>query len=468
MLQKIINRIRFWISLWGGLFFLYLFRWTGHDRDDRPGSAALRLYPGFLKDVAKPKLTIVVTGTNGKTTISSVITDILRMQGMTVSYNDWGANARPGQARCLLDAVNIFNKPFKDAAVIETDELTSPSTIPAMNPNYIIVNNLARDSMLRNGHPENIYYRLNQAINNTPNAVVIVNADDPLCHGLGGQNRCLHFGMEDQRTPHSKTILDDFAVCPVCGATPTYRFRNARHIGDYECPGCGFTAPHRDYYATEVNYENRSIMIREPDGSRHRYPLISDALHNAYNIVTVVATLRDLGISPEELARCLSQVHLPVSRERRVNANGIELITHIAKGQNPTATSTVLEYISKDDSQMEVVLLLDEVFKDPLKSESISWIWEADFEFLNRSNIKKFVVAGDRHLDHRLRLLTAGIPSEKIVCIRYEEDVPKYVDIHGIEKIYLLHDVNAISRTRRICDAIQNRIEQEGGGIHDN
>ena len=57
--MKLFNRIRFWISLWGGLFFLYLFRFTGHDRDDRPGSAALKLYPDFLKYVAKPKLTIV-------------------------------------------------------------------------------------------------------------------------------------------------------------------------------------------------------------------------------------------------------------------------------------------------------------------------------------------------------------------------------------------------------------------------
>lgn len=467
MLKKIIDRIRFWISLWGGLFFLYLFRFTGNEQDDRPGSAALKLYKGFLKDVAKPKLTIVVTGTNGKTTISSVITDILRMQGLTVAYNDWGANARPGQARCLLDAVNIFNHPIKDAAVIETDELTSPLTVPYIRPNYIIVNNLARDSMLRNGHPEHIYNQLAKAIDATPGAVVIVNADDPICNGLGTKNRLLHFGMEDQKVPHKPTIVDDFTVCPVCGSAPGYRYRNARHIGDYFCPQCDFKAPHRDYFGTQVDYAARTMTVREPDGSRSSYPLISDALHNAYNLMAVIASLRDYGISSADLASCLQKVQLPASRERRLNVNGIDLITHIAKGQNPTAVSTVMEYISQDDADMEVVMFLDEVFENPLDMEAISWIWETDYEALKKDNIKKIIVAGERHLDHRVRLLTAGIPAEKIVHAPKEEDAIHLVDIHGIQKIYLLHDVHAISRSVRICEAIQNRIKEEGGGRHD-
>lgn len=463
--MKIINRIRFWISLWGGLFFLYLFRFTGHERDDRPGSAALKLYPDFLKYVAKPKLTIVVSGTNGKTTISSVVTDILRMQGMTVSYNDWGANARPGQARCLLDAVNIFNRPIKDAAVIEADELLSPVTFPGIDPDYIIVNNLARDSMLRNAHPEYIYSRLEQAIRQCKNALVIVNGDDPLCNGIAKGSRCYHFGMEDQCKPYTETILDDFAVCPICGATPEYQFRNARHIGDYTCSACGFHAPDRDYYATNVDYKNRSMTVREPDGSNHQYPLISNAVHNAYNLLPAIAVLRNVGIAPEELARCLAQVHLPESRERRIHANGIELITHMAKGQNPTATSTVLQHLSGENEDIQVVLLLDEVFRDPKRSESISWIWEADMEFLNRDNIKKIVVAGARNLDHKVRLLTAGVPAERIVCLRYEEEAIQNVDIHGFRRIYFLHDANAISRTRRICEAVRDRIVQEGGGV---
>lgn len=68
--MKIWRWIRFAIALWGGKFFLFWYCHTGHVRNDKPGMAAMRLYGGFLQYVAKPKLTIVVTGTNGKTTIS--------------------------------------------------------------------------------------------------------------------------------------------------------------------------------------------------------------------------------------------------------------------------------------------------------------------------------------------------------------------------------------------------------------
>ena len=85
------RKIRFIIALWAGKFFLWLYKHTGHTRNDKPGMASMRLCDYFLRDVAKPKLTVAVTGTNGKSTISSMIADILEMEGKTVAFNDWGA-----------------------------------------------------------------------------------------------------------------------------------------------------------------------------------------------------------------------------------------------------------------------------------------------------------------------------------------------------------------------------------------
>ena len=88
--MKIWHWLRFAIALWGGKFFLFWYCRTGHVRNDKPGMAAMRLYGDFLRYVAKPKLTIVVTGTNGKTTISALIAGVLRKEGKSVSFNDWG------------------------------------------------------------------------------------------------------------------------------------------------------------------------------------------------------------------------------------------------------------------------------------------------------------------------------------------------------------------------------------------
>ena len=88
-------------------------------------------------------------------------------------------------------------------------------------------------------------------------------------------------------------------------------------------------------------------------------------------------------------------------------------------------------------------------------------MYDTDYEFLNRDNIRKIILAGPRYLDHRLRLLLAGIPEEKLVCLAEEKDTPAHVDIHGVEKIFVLHDVNAISRGRAVRDAVRHRIQAE-------
>lgn len=455
------KKIQFWLALWAGKFFLWIYKATGHVRDDKPGMASMRLCSDFLKYVAKPKLTIAVSGTNGKTTISSVVASLLKQQGMTVSYNDWGANHHAGQARCLLDAVNIFNRPTKDAVIIESDELISPLNIPKLKPNYLIVSNLSRDSMERNAHPEYIGAQLKKAAEGSPDTVVILNADDPLSCFLGENNRRVYFGVHNLHTNPPAYKANDFMVCPRCGTKPVYHYRNYRHIGDFECPKCGLKSPDRDYFVESSS--NHQITIQEPKGV-FQYPVLSPAVHNIYNLAAIVALFRDMGVSSEKLAENLKKVSLPVSRESRETVNGIELITQVAKGQNPTAVSTVFENVAKDPSEKEVILLLDEIFKDPNKTETIAWIYDTDYEFLNNDHIRKIVVGGERYLDHKLRLLLAGVPAEKIVCMRDFYDTPAHVDFAGISKIYVLHDVNSITRGRNVRNAVKQRIIDEKGG----
>ena len=117
--------IRFFLGLWAGKFLMLINKIKGDERDDRPGLLAYRFTSKILKRLAKPKLTIVVTGTNGKTTTSSLITDLLREEGLKVAYNDWGANTLAGHIRCLLGAVNIFNKPISSYTPISQAALSA-------------------------------------------------------------------------------------------------------------------------------------------------------------------------------------------------------------------------------------------------------------------------------------------------------------------------------------------------------
>ena len=369
--------------------------------------------------------------------------------------------------RCLLDAVNIFNHATKDAAVIELDELISPLDLPALQPDYVVISNLARDSMLRNAHPAYIFGRLKEALAGSPNSVVIVNGDDPLSCFLGEEHRRLVFGVADQHTHPLPARANDFAICPVCGAKPVYRYRNYRQMGDFHCPRCGLQAPKRDYFVTDIDHTSRCLTLRDSAGAES-YPMVSCSLHNAYNLAPVIALFRDMGQAPSEICRDLEGIRVLASRESFEMVGGVKLVTHIAKGQNPTAVSTVFEFLAKDPALKEIILILDEVFDSPLKTETVSWIYDTDYEFLRQDCIRKIVLGGARYLDHRLRLLLAGVPAEKLVCLRQELDTADYVDFHGVEKIYILHDVNAISRGRQVRDLVKARILAERGESHEN
>lgn len=464
--MKLWNQVRFMAAFLGGKLWLEWIKLKRKPRNDRPGMVSMRLFPDFLYHISKPPLTIVVTGTNGKTTVSGMIADVLRAEGKTVAYNDWGANHHAGVARVLLGAVNWLNRPAVDAAIIELDELISPEDMPALQPDYVIVTNLGRDSMLRNGHPGYIASRVQKALDSAPKAKVILNADDPLSCFLGENNPRVWFGIAPVKQEQRVHLVNDFEVCPRCGAKPDYAYRTYRHMGRFRCPGCGLESPRANYQVVGFNLEQRRIAVQE-GASTDSYPVPSDSMHNAANAAAVIALFRELGINRERLARDLSLANIPLSRESRETVNGVELITHIAKAQNATAVSTVMEYLAGDPSSKELVMILDEHFDTPLKTETVAWEYDTDFEFLLQANVRHIVFTGPRRLDLRLRLLLAGLPEDKLIMTDTEEAAADAVCWQGAEKIYVLHDVNAITRGRLLRDRIHARIQREGGMHHD-
>lgn len=454
------NKLRFWIGLWGGKTFLFLWKLFHAEKDDRPGMVSVRICEDFLARVAKPKLTIVVTGTNGKTTISNMLAEALKKLGYKVAYNDWGANHNAGQARCLLDAVSIFNKPIKDVAIIEADELISPTNVPRLKPTYLIVNNVSRDSMLRNGNPEYIAERLRRAAEGSPESVVVMCGDDPVSSLVGEANRRVVFGADYLGTNPLDTMVDDYPVCLKCGGKPRYSYRNYRNIGEYKCSNCGFGTPKRDYIVK--SHTDETLTVAEKTGT-FTYPVPNSAIHNIYNTAAIVSILRDIGEKPEAIAEALESIKPPASREGSEVICGVNLHRKLAKTHNPTAVSTVFENIKKDKSKKLLLMVLDEIFENPRKSETVAWFYDTDYEFLNDESVTKIVLGGDRYLDHKLRMLLAGVPEEKIICIPKHLDVLDYADISDVETVYIVYDIYTSAEARKVTAEITERIRKERG-----
>ncbi len=456
--------LRFYIALWISKIVAFIFRLKGSERDDWPGLLAYKLCPKFLKYINKPKLVITITGTNGKTTTSALINNKLVEAGYRVSFNDWGANLQAGYGLNLMRCVDFLNRPVKmDAAVLEADEKTLDDTMTLIEPDYILVTNICKDSLRRNGHPEFIFDHIENTFNYLGDkTVAVLNANDPISSQLAKNSgaRRVFYGMADIGADPFENMVKDIAVCPECGGDIHYNYRFYRHIGDFYCGTCDFKTPDAKYFAESVNYDSREMIVRE-DGVETAYPLISDTVFNAFNVLSFAALMRELGFERQDLADFLKTQRVTKIRETSVTFNGIEYLTFGAKSQNVSAASTVFEYMAKEPSVKDVVLLLDEVQDRNHPTETLTWLYETDYEFLNSPNIRKIIVGGHMYLNHKLRMLLAGIDESKIVCVEDEADIVDHVDRSGIEKVYVLFEIDYVTKARNMRDKIVERAKEE-------
>ncbi|MCD7845824.1 MAG: DUF1727 domain-containing protein [Oscillospiraceae bacterium] len=195
-------------------------------------------------------------------------------------------------------------------------------------------------------------------------------------------------------------------------------------------------------------------------GQEQVYPLISDTVYNISNVLSFVALMRELGTSREALAAFLRTQQVTRFRETCVEYGGVRYYTYAAKGQSVSAASTVFEYLAAEPSRKMLVLVMDEMQDRNHATETLTWLYETDFELLNSPNIQQIVVGGHMFLNHRLRLLLAGVPEERLVCMEDESRIPDYVKVDGAERVYVLFEVDFPTKARNIRDAI---IEKQKG-----
>ena len=156
--------LRFYLALWLAKISIPALKLTHHNGTDYPGHLAIKICPDFLDRIEKPPLVIAVTGTNGKTTCTNMICDAFEAAGRKVLCNRYGSNINSGVSTCLITGSTLTGKTKFDTAILETDERSAPRIYPFLKPDYIVVTNLYRDSIMRNAHPEYIQWVMNKGI----------------------------------------------------------------------------------------------------------------------------------------------------------------------------------------------------------------------------------------------------------------------------------------------------------------
>jgi len=442
----------FYLSLIAAKTFYLMQRIIGQANNDKSGLGALKLYSKFLYKIAKPKHIIAITGTNGKTTTANLLVDILEDQGFKVACNRGGSNYQAGVATAILKATSLFNKTQADYLVVEYDEISSSLILPAIKPDYLIVLNLTRDSMRRNAHPDFVFNRINRGI--IKETTLILNANDPISSRLGQSNKRIYFGIDQlpTDTKENRSIINDMPICPLCHHLLKYDFVRYHHIGKVHCPKCTFKTPDADYLVTKI--DDTSMTIKQGKAT-YQHPIVSDSIFNVYNLLSVITVLSELGFKSQKIIKSIKNLKITEIRLKSEKIGNLEVIAHMAKGQNSIATSRVFDYVSSLPGNKEIVLMIEDYYDRIDSSETIAWLYDADFEFLKQDNIKRIVVNGVRHQDLLLRLLIAGIPQEKIFGVTDELETIKYLELKNTEQVYILYEIPFIHHANQIINQIK-------------
>lgn len=381
-----------------------------------PGLVTLALDPELIGHLSARLAhgAVLVSGTNGKTTTSRMLAEVVRAAGWTPVHNRSGSNLERGIAAALLADADAAAKPRGDVGIFEVDEASIPRVVARLDPRVVLVTNLFRDQLDRYFEVDQLARRIADSFAGLPSSTTLVlNADDPLVARLADRHagRTLFFGIDDASVGgRVAQSISDATHCPRCSARLEYARVVLAHVGDWRCPRCGLARPARDLSAARVELApERSRMLLAGTGGAVEVPL--GGLYNAYNALAAAAVARALGIDDATVAGALAGVRPAFGRLEVVDADGRRLRIVLVK--NPAGFNAAIGALLERDGRHRILAALNDRDAD---GRDVSWIWDADFEVLAPA-VEHAVVTGLRARDLALRLKYAGLPVAAIEVV---------------------------------------------------
>ena len=400
-----------------------------------PGKLAMRFRRDILAVTSQGVDTILVTGTNGKTTTAGMLAHAMEEAGRAPLCNRSGANllsgvtaeftaaadlhGRPMRGRKIWDQLTDADGKFGKLAVIECDEGALRQVAPLLKPCVIVVTNLFRDQLDRYGEVMHTLDAVREGIRLAPEAVLCLNADDSLVASLAMDvpNPVIWFGLEETAVKTDSVVemdpperISDARYCVRCGGEYTYRYHTYAHLGDFCCPDCGFARTAPDVAVTSIDEINRAgslvhMLVPGKEAVPRKIVPQKTADHKIVDQKSVPQEIFQQEITVKIALPAVYNIYILV--------------------KNPAGCNQALDYLCTLKEPCTIVLCLNDLDAD---GHDISWIWDVDYEKLcGCGNIRRVLVWGKRAEDLQLRLKYAGFEEKRIRRIP-EKELKKLLD----------------------------------------
>ena len=437
-----------------------------------PGQVALKLFPNVLGNLKLPNHIIAVTGSNGKTSTSELISHALESNGLSVSRNHEGSNQTEGAATLLLRISSLNGTINCDAVILECDERYAKQIFSLVKPTSIVVTNLCRDQLTRNGHPEFVLDCIQAAVDTACNdATLVLNADDPYVSALTFDSdsdakeephKIVWFGIGSNAVSGNSISVskyDDGAFCPCCKERMTYSYRVTAHFGDFRCSSCGFVRKNPNFEVSDINFSSGMVKIidnstdtacNHPDStsgnksddkrggtSETESRLATSSLVGAYNLTAAISAAYTTGVAPSKAAAALNNYELTGGRTVRFDIGGRDGILLIAKHENSLAYNQSLSWVISQKTHCTVVIVVNSISRKYYTSET-SWLWDIDFDVLGDRMVLNIVLAGHYVSELATRFAMTSIDSSKISYAEDLSELREHIDKNTSGDIYTL------------------------------
>jgi UDP-N-acetylmuramyl tripeptide synthase len=418
-----------------------------------PGLIALKFDSKFVAKMSKnfPQGSIVITGTNGKTTTSRMLSCIFEQSAIKPLHNRAGSNLLRGIASTLLENSNFFGEIKNDLAIWETDEAVMPEAVRQVEPKLLLVNNLFRDQLDRYGEVDRLRKIWTDAVKKFGKySFLILNSDDPQVAylGKGTKAKVIYFGLCDPGWGTSQLPrIADARFCPYCRAPLNYQTVYVSHMGNYRCPKCIIKRPKPNIFAGKIHSleeESAQFSLVTPVGETE-IKLAVGGLYNIYNALAAASAAWALGINLKTIKAGLENFKAAFGRVEKFEVGGKILWLYLVK--NPTGFNEVIKTLFATEEKKDVLIAINDLTAD---GKDISWLWDVDFEKL-KGKTRNIFVTGIRAQDMALRLKYAEIKTPVPIENDLEKALKEAIK-QSRERLFVLPTYTAMLEIRKILN----------------
>lgn len=435
--------IKSFFSILAGKITIFLSKHILKGGSTFPGTVALKFDKKILSTVAKDYKVILVTGTNGKTTTTSMITNIFKNKGYRVITNNTGANLFRGIVSCFIDNYRFSKSNKGSYAIIEVDEANLKFVTDYITPEIITITNLFRDQLDRYGEVYTTLDKILEGIHKVPSSTLVLNGDDSLFGVLDVENPKVYYGFSNPINDNNTIDINaDAKFCKVCKAPYKYNFVTYNHLGDYYCTECGYKRPY-------LKYKMEGILEQTPNSSvviinGNEVSISQSGVYNIYNGLCAYSIASEAGIENSIITSSLGKVDSSFGRQEEIQIENKKVKIILVK--NPAGYNQALDTLCLNKEDFSTLFMLNDNYAD---GRDVSWIWDVNFEKLSSLPIQDVFISGIRLYDMAVRLKTAGLNEESFIIEGDYEKLTEKLKTSKNNNIYILATYTAMINYRK-------------------